>query len=84
MHPVDIFKVANSVDCDQIPRYVMSDLGLHCLNMPVYPNTKDNIVSYLISRVCTCNVSHYKNSLTYSRLSLSRLRLSRITSYLKV
>ena len=31
-------RVANSVGLDQTPRSVASDLGLHCLPMPVYPN----------------------------------------------
>ena len=32
--------MANSVDPDQMPHSVASDLGLHCLLRPVYPNTK--------------------------------------------
>ena len=31
--------VVNSVDPDQMPHYVASDLGLHCLLTPVCPNT---------------------------------------------
>ena len=32
-------RVANSVDPDQTPRSAESDLGLHCLLRPVFPNT---------------------------------------------
>ena len=31
---------ANSVDPDQTPRSAASDLGVHCLQMPICPNTK--------------------------------------------
>ena len=31
--------IANSVDPDQMPHSVASDLGLHCLQKPTYPNT---------------------------------------------
>ena len=41
--PVNVCKiagrVANSVDSDQTPRSAASDLGLHCLLRPVFPNT---------------------------------------------
>ena len=30
--------MANSVDPDQMPHHAASDLGLHCLLRPVYPN----------------------------------------------
>ena len=30
--------MANSVDPDQTPRSAASDLSLHCLLMPLYPN----------------------------------------------
>ena len=33
--------MANSVDPDQMPHSVASDLGLHCLLRPVCPITKD-------------------------------------------
>ena len=32
-------RVANTVDPDQTSRSVASDLGLHCLLRPVFPNT---------------------------------------------
>ena len=32
------WKVANSVDPDQTPHIVASDLGLHCLLRPICPN----------------------------------------------
>ena len=35
--------VANSVDTDQTPLIAASDLGLHCLLMAVYLNTKGKI-----------------------------------------
>ena len=31
--------MANSVDPDQTPHSVASDLGLHCLHWPICPNT---------------------------------------------
>ena len=31
--------MANSVDPDQMPRSAASDLGLHCLQRPICPNT---------------------------------------------
>ena len=31
--------VANNVGPDQTPHSVSSDLGLHCLHRPVFPNT---------------------------------------------
>ena len=31
--------IANSVDPDQMPHFVASDLGLHCLQRPLCPNT---------------------------------------------
>ena len=31
--------VANRADRDQMPHSVASDLGLHCLLRPVFPNT---------------------------------------------
>ena len=34
-------RVANSVDPDQTPRSVASDLGLLCLLRPICPNTLD-------------------------------------------
>ena len=39
--------MANSVDPDQMPHSVASDLGLHCLLRPVCPNTKDKYNSFL-------------------------------------
>ena len=33
--------VADNVDSDQTPRSAASDLGLHCLLMPVCPNILD-------------------------------------------
>ena len=36
--------MANSVDPDQILPSAVSDLGLHCLLRPVFPNTKKNNV----------------------------------------
>ena len=38
MHPKDADRMANSVDPDQ---NALSDLDLHCLSRPVYPNTED-------------------------------------------
>ena len=32
--------MANSVDPDQMPHSVASDLGLHCLQRPIRPNTE--------------------------------------------
>ena len=32
--------MANSIDPDQTPRSAASDLGLHCLQKPICPNTK--------------------------------------------
>ena len=32
-------RVANDVDPDQTPRSAASDLGLHCLHRPPFPNT---------------------------------------------
>ena len=32
--------MANSVSPDQMPHSVASDLGLHCLQRPAYPNTR--------------------------------------------
>ena len=44
--PIDVSEiagwVANSVNPDQTPQNVASDLGLRCLLKPVYPNTKVN------------------------------------------
>ena len=41
--PVEVSKtaglLANSVDPDEMPHSVVSDLGLHCLLRPVYPNS---------------------------------------------
>ena len=34
--------MANSVDLDQMPHSVASDLGLHCLQWPICPNTKEH------------------------------------------
>ena len=31
--------IANSVDPDQIPHSAVSDLGIHCLQRPICPNT---------------------------------------------
>ena len=31
--------MANSVDPDQMPHSAASDLGLHCLQRPICPNT---------------------------------------------
>ena len=43
LQPVNVCKiagkVANRVDPDQMPRSAASDLDLHCLLRPVYPNT---------------------------------------------
>ena len=36
---VNMCKMANSVDPDQMPRYVASYLNLHCLLRTVFPNT---------------------------------------------
>ena len=38
--------MADSVDPDQMPHYVESDLELHCLLIPICPNTKDTKVIY--------------------------------------
>ena len=32
--------MTNSVDTDQTPRSVASDLGIHCLLRPVFPKTE--------------------------------------------
>ena len=39
--------MANSVDPDQMPHNVASDLGLHCLLRPVCPNTKEYYGLYI-------------------------------------
>ena len=45
--PVNVYKivgcVANSVDLDQTPRSVFSDLGIHCLFRPVCPNSSGKV-----------------------------------------
>ena len=42
--------LANNVDPDQMPHYVASDLGLHCLSRPFYgfPGKKGFIVSEMV------------------------------------
>ena len=43
---ISIFN-ANSVDPDQMPCSVVSDLGIHCLQRPICPNTKGYYVGVL-------------------------------------
>ena len=38
--------MANSADPDQMQHSAVSDLGLYCLHMPVYPNTLNKTVHY--------------------------------------
>ena len=38
--------MANSVDPDQMPHYAASDLGLHCFQRPICPNTKGYYGTY--------------------------------------
>ena len=40
--------VANSVDPDEMPHFVASHLGLHCLLMPVCPNTYGKYRRYVL------------------------------------
>ena len=39
MCPKTAVRMANSVDPDQTPHSAASDQGLHCLLMPICPNT---------------------------------------------
>ena len=50
-----IILLANSVDPDQMPHYVASDLGLHCLPIPFYgvPGKNWLKVFYLASTYAT-------------------------------
>ena len=101
---------ATTVDTDQMPHTVASELGLHCLLRHVRPNIR---VSTLIFLVLVFNVTTYVPRLTYyfyasyvsilsnnlclpiclstlfdnsnyNRISLSRLRLSGVTTYLEM
>ena len=37
--------MANNVDPNQMPHYAASDLGLHCLQRPICPNTQHFVFS---------------------------------------
>ena len=54
----NVGRVTNSVDPDQTPRSVASDLGLHCSIRPVFPNILckyGNMIKLILRliRVCT-------------------------------
>ena len=70
----DKLNYAVIVNSNEIPRYLDNLIGSY----PTYPKYWDTFIFYLnCPKILT-------NPLNYSRLSLSRLRLSRITAYLKV
>ena len=49
--------MANSVEPDEMPHFLESDLGLHCLIRPVRPNTFGKYSSPMASQ---CHVTSFK------------------------
>ena len=45
--------MTNSVDPDQMPHSAVSDLGLHCLQRPICPNTYGYYGTY---NMCFCKL----------------------------
>ena len=59
--------MANSVDPDQMPHFVASDLGLHCLPRPICPNTLSECGSLFVCLPCSIIIFivivHYKRGI---------------------
>ena len=56
--------MADSVDPDQMPLFVASDLGLHCLLRPVCPNIKGNYGIQLLHYMCALRKNNWNSSST--------------------
>ena len=75
---------ANSVDPDETARHEPSHLDLHCFHFVFYFKLKPLFASVDMFEFNIGGV-HFRNSgMKYCRLSLSRIRLSRIAAYLEV
>ena len=59
--------MTNSVDPDQMPHSVASYLGLHCLQRPIYPNTR--VITVRLKTAC--NTGQDKEELSLILYSFS-------------